>query len=56
MTREERLERLSAFFRDFARLLEEIPTDEREAVRKSFCEAMGAYLAAVERGKREILG
>lgn len=56
MTREERLKRLSAFFRDFARLLEEIPMDEREAVRKPFCEAMGAYLAAVERGKCEIFG
>lgn len=56
MTREERLKRLAAFLRDFNILLWEIPTDSREAVRKPFCEAMGAYLAAVERGKCEIFG
>ena len=51
MTREQRLKRLSAFFRDFAQLLEEIPMDEREAVRKPFCEAMGQYLRITE-GKK----
>lgn len=56
MTREERLKRLSAFFRDFARLLEEIPMDEREAVRERFCDAMGAYLKAMEGGHIEIHG
>lgn len=56
MSREERLKRLSAFFRDFARLLEEIPADSREAVKKPFCDAMGAYLKAMEGGYIEIHG
>lgn len=53
MTREERLKRLAAFLRDFTVLLEEIPVNSREAVRERFCDAMGAYLKAMERGTDE---
>lgn len=56
MTREERLKRLAAFLRDFNILLWEIPADSREAVRKPFCDAMGAYLKAMEGGYIEIHG
>lgn len=53
MTREQRLKRLAAFLRDFAALLEEIPVNSMEAVRERFCDAMGAYLKAMERGTDE---
>lgn len=56
MTREERLKRLAAFLRDFNILLGEIPADSRETVRKPFCDAMGAYLKAMEGGHIEIHG
>jgi len=56
MTREQRLKRLAAFLRDFTVLLEEIPADSREAVRERFCDAMGAYLKAMEGGYIEIHG
>lgn len=48
MNRKQRLDRLAAFFRDFAALLEEIPADKRDGVKSQFCAAMGDYLKAME--------
>ena len=53
MTRKQRLDRLAAFFRDFAALLEEIPTESRNGVKSQFCGAMGDYLKAMEGGYSE---
>lgn len=53
MTRKQRLDRLAAFFRDFAALLEEIPTESRNGVKSQFCGAMGDYLKATEGGYSE---
>lgn len=50
MNRKQRLDRLAAFFRDFAALLEEIPADKRDGVKSQFCAAMGDYLKAMEGG------
>lgn len=48
--RKRHLKRIAAFLRLFAELLEEIPIESRETVRKQFCGAMGDYLKAMERG------
>ena len=56
MTREERLKRLAVFLRDFNILIGEMPADKRETVRERFCDVMGAYLAATERGNGEVHG
>lgn len=56
MNRKQRLDRLAAFFRDFAALLEEIPADKRDGVKSQFCAAMGDYLKAMEGGYSETDG
>lgn len=53
MNRKQRLDRLAAFFRDFAALLEEIPAESRNGVKSQFCGAMGDYLKAMEGGYSE---
>lgn len=48
MTKWERLTALAFFFRDFNRLLENVPEDRREEVRELFCAAMDRYLKITE--------
>ena len=48
MTREERFKALAALFRDFTTLLEEVPEERRNEVRKPFCDAAGRYLEVME--------
>ena len=52
MTRKERLNKLAAFCRDFNKLLEDVPAEEREDVRELFCTVMGEYLKITE-GKED---
>jgi len=52
MTRQERLNKLAAFCRDFNKLLEDVPAEEQEEVRELFCAVMGEYLKITE-GKEE---
>lgn len=52
MTRQERLNKLAAFCRDFNRLLEDVPAEDQEDVRELFCTVMGEYLKITE-GKGE---
>jgi hypothetical protein len=56
MNRKQHLDRLAAFFRDFAELLEEIPADKRDGVKSQFCAAMGDYLKEMEGGHSETDG
>ena len=56
MNRKQHLDRLAAFFRDFAALLEEIPAESRNGVKSQFCAAMGDYLKAMEGGHSETDG
>lgn len=51
MTRQERLNKLAAFCRDFNKLLEDVPAEDQDEVRELFCKAMGQYLRITE-GKK----
>lgn len=48
MTREERFKALAALFRDFTILLDEVPEERRNDVRRPFCDAAGRYLEVME--------
>lgn len=52
MTRQERLNKLVVFCRDFNKLLEDVPAEDQEEVRELFCTVMGRYLKITE-GKEE---
>lgn len=52
MTRQERLNKLVVFCRNFNKLLEDVPAEDREDVRELFCTVMGEYLKITE-GKEE---
>lgn len=48
MTRRERLNKLAVFCRDFNKLLEDIPAEDRGEIRELFCTAIGRYLKITE--------
>ena len=51
MTRQERLNKLVVFCRNFNQLLEDVPAEDQDEVRELFCKAMGQYLRITE-GKK----